>query len=205
MSDVGVNAEEKIREIARSLFYKKGYAKTTTREIAQLAGVNTALLNYYFRSKEQLFSIIMTESIYELSEVILYHINDETLSLSEKIKIVVDKYFEVLTKNPSLPIFVLSELRNNSDRFLKKINIPDSVLNNSNLKTQIEKQIHDKQLPGTPLDYIVNILSMSVMPFAVKDLVQKLYYIDDNEYKEFVAQRKEFIPIWIKTILKLDE
>ena len=57
------STEEKIKIAARSVFHKKGYAATRTRDIAEEAGINLALLNYYFRSKEKLIDIIMTETM----------------------------------------------------------------------------------------------------------------------------------------------
>jgi AcrR family transcriptional regulator len=49
--------EAKIKNAARVVFHKKGFAATRTRDIAEEAGINLALLNYYFRSKEKLFEI----------------------------------------------------------------------------------------------------------------------------------------------------
>lgn len=58
--------EEKIKIAARKLFTRKGFAAVKTRDIAEEAGINLALLNYYFRSKEKLFKLIMEESFYNL-------------------------------------------------------------------------------------------------------------------------------------------
>ena len=55
------STEEKIKEAARRVFTKKGYAATRTRDIAEESGYNLALINYYFRSKEKLFDIVMLE------------------------------------------------------------------------------------------------------------------------------------------------
>ena len=60
---VDPSTEEKIKNAARIIFHQKGYAGTKTRDIAEEAGINLALLNYYFRSKEKLFGIIMVESL----------------------------------------------------------------------------------------------------------------------------------------------
>ena len=63
--------EEKIKSAARTVFHTKGFAATKTRDIAKEAGINLALLNYYFRSKEKLFQIIMMDSIHSLFQSIL--------------------------------------------------------------------------------------------------------------------------------------
>ena len=59
------NTEIKIKDAAKSLFLKKGYSATTTRDIARESDINLAMLNYYFRSKRRLFEIIMFETLYE--------------------------------------------------------------------------------------------------------------------------------------------
>lgn len=54
-----LTTEEKIIVAARKIFTQKGFSATRTREIAEEAGVNSALVNYYFRSKKNLFHIII--------------------------------------------------------------------------------------------------------------------------------------------------
>ena len=54
-----ITTEEKIIRAADKIFTQKGYAATRTREIAEEAGTNLALLNYYFGSKEKLFRNVL--------------------------------------------------------------------------------------------------------------------------------------------------
>jgi AcrR family transcriptional regulator len=60
-SSTDPNAKEKIKDTARILFHQKGFSGTRTRDIVETANINLDLLNYYFRSKEKLFRLIMTE------------------------------------------------------------------------------------------------------------------------------------------------
>ncbi len=46
---------ERILKIACEVFAKRGFRKTTVRDICQQAGVNVASVNYYFNSKEKLY------------------------------------------------------------------------------------------------------------------------------------------------------
>ena len=46
------STESKIKDAAKIVFHKKGFTATRTRDIAEEAGLNLALLNYYFRSKK---------------------------------------------------------------------------------------------------------------------------------------------------------
>jgi len=50
--ELDTSTEAKIKAAARVVFHKNGFAATRTRDIAEEAGINLALLNYYFRSKQ---------------------------------------------------------------------------------------------------------------------------------------------------------
>ena len=81
------NTEIKIKDAAKSLFLKKGYSATTTRDIARESDINLAMLNYYFRSKRRLFEIIMFETLYEFLSKMVEVYNDEKTPLEEKTKL----------------------------------------------------------------------------------------------------------------------
>ena len=116
-----LSTEEKIKAAARTIFTKKGYAATRTRDIAEEAGINLALLNYYFRSKEKLFELVMMEKMASFFGSISPILGDTGLTLEEKIELVAEKYTRVLTENPDLPLFILSEIRMNPDQFVNRL------------------------------------------------------------------------------------
>src|SRR5579863_2005056 len=107
------STEERIKEAARRLFTLKGFAATRTRDIAEEAGINLALLNYYFRSKQKLFDIIMMENFRQLTGLMTEYFLDEQLTMEERVAKMVGTYIDFLGKNPDLPLFVLSELQGN--------------------------------------------------------------------------------------------
>ena len=90
------NTEIKIKDAAKSLFLKKGYSATTTRDIARESDINLAMLNYYFRSKRRLFEIIMFETLYEFLSKMVEVYNDEKTSLEQKLKLCSEKYIDCL-------------------------------------------------------------------------------------------------------------
>src|SRR5882762_9031481 len=109
------SAEEKIKEAARKLFTQKGFAATRTRDIAEEAGINLALLNYYFRSKKKLFDIIILESLQGFAKSLMDIFNNDKTSLEIKIETFAERHIDLLIKNPGIPLFILSELRENPD------------------------------------------------------------------------------------------
>src|SRR3990170_3876838 len=90
------STEEKIKEAARIIFTQKGFAATRTRDIAEAAGLNLALLNYYFRSKEKLFDIIMMESLQYFMKGIGEIVTNEESSLEDKVSGIVSHYIDML-------------------------------------------------------------------------------------------------------------
>src|ERR1700733_14427652 len=95
-----ISTEEKIKDAARLVFLKKGYAGTTTRDIAEEAGINLALLNYYFRSKEKLFELVMTEKLLKFFGIIFPVVNDQDTSLERKIELIANNYIDMILDNP---------------------------------------------------------------------------------------------------------
>ena len=105
--------EEKIIAAARKLFIQKGFSATRTRDIAEEAGINLALLNYYFRSKQNLFQIIIEEKFDTLFGLIGPILSDKEVPLEEKISTLVASYTQMLLEIEDLPLFVLSEIKSN--------------------------------------------------------------------------------------------
>ena len=191
-----LTTEQKIVEAARKIFTQKGYAATKTRDIAEEAGINLALLNYYFRSKEKLFEQVMKVKIVLLFGKIIPIITSEKTNLEEKIDLVSEKYFEILSKNPNLPLFVLSEIQK------KPSNITSLIPVDQFLKTLVLlKQIQEKKPDLNPLHFIVNFLSMTAFPFIGKPIIKNFNIMDDEEFQKFVVERKTLVPLWTKMIL----
>ncbi|MFT3702452.1 MAG: TetR/AcrR family transcriptional regulator [Agriterribacter sp.] len=192
-----VSAEEKIKEAARKVFTQKGYAATRTRDIAEEAGLNLALLNYYFRSKEKLFDIIMQEKMQQFFGIIAPAMNDVSTSLEKKVEAIVSTYIDMLQQNPDLPLFVLTEIRNNSDLF-KKLQA-GKLIQHSHFVQQLKERNPDLH----PLHFIVSILGITIFPFVAKPVLQSVAGLNQQMFNELMVERKALIPKWIKAMLKV--
>ena len=122
-----LSTENKIKEAARQIFLVKGYEATKTRDIAEASGINLALLNYYFRSKKKLFDQIMTESLQTFLGVIFEVLNDPSSTIREKVQAFVDRYIDMLSSNPNLPLFILSEIRTAPEAFVARMKIHERL------------------------------------------------------------------------------
>src|SRR5258707_12651853 len=105
------STEEKIKAAAKKLFTQNGFDATRTRDIAEEAGINLALLNYYFRSKQKLFDIIMMENFRQFIGGMSTNFQDENLSIEERLSKIVNAYIDFLSEFPDLPLFILNEIK----------------------------------------------------------------------------------------------
>jgi AcrR family transcriptional regulator len=193
--------EIKIKTAAKSLFLKKGYSATTTREIAKESDINLALLNYYFTSKWKLFEIIMFETLFDFLSKMVEVYNDEKTSLEEKIKLTCEKYIDMTIAEPLLPTFVLNELKNNPTSFLK---MPSTkMIMKSRLVAQyqegVKKGIYNKV---EPIHFVTNIMSLIVFPFMCSPILKKMEKLNTKEFNTLMLERKKSIPKWIIKMIK---
>jgi AcrR family transcriptional regulator len=193
------STEEKIKAAARKLFTQKGFAATKTRDISNEAGINLALLNYYFRSKEKLFEIIMLENLGHFFQGVLSIVNDTGTNFYKKIDLLVDFYISRLMDNPDVPLFVLNEARNNPEKLPLQFNLMETCFMNQ-FMMEIKAGRVKKINPG---HLMMNILGLAIFPFAARPMVQKIRNITDKEYGELMLERKKLIPEWIKAMLQI--
>ncbi|MEJ5993356.1 TetR/AcrR family transcriptional regulator [Pedobacter sp. Du54] len=195
--DINLSTEEKFKESARIVFMKKGYAATKTRDIAEHAGLNLALLNYYFRSKEKLFEIIMLEKVHQLFNFIAPALNNRTTSLEEKIHWIAENYMDFFLTNPELPLFVLSEISRNPERFAKNIQLGNYIL-----KSHFIEQIAAVKKEVNPFQFFITFLGMIIFPFIVKPVFKATGILNEQLFAQLMEDRKALAAKWMKMMLE---
>ena len=200
-----MNSEERIKAAARKVFHQKGYAGTRTRDIAEEAGINHAMVNYYFRSKEKLFQIVMIETMTYFFQGISAILNEETTSLEQKIEQVVAKYIDLLLEEPELPTFVFNEVRTNPEPFVENSPIHEA-LQNSVLARQYAEAVAQGRITEPNLIHtVLNVISLVIFPFIAQPIFTALSGTDKEAYKTLMLERKKLIPQWIKAMLFVGE
>ncbi|OJV15436.1 MAG: TetR family transcriptional regulator [Dyadobacter sp. 50-39] len=194
-AELDLSTEERIKEAASIVFTKKGYGNARTRDIAEEAGINLALLNYYFRSKEKLFQIVMAERIDKLFGVLGPILHDEATTLEEKLEKITESYINMLLEHPDLPIFVLSEIRNN----------PEQLANRFQARKHLKESVFIKQLIArrsdiNPFHFLMNLLGMNLFPFVAKPVMAPIVG-NEEMYRQLMEQRKKLVPAWMKLML----
>jgi TetR/AcrR family transcriptional regulator len=201
MAEETEDPEVKIRAAARRVFFEQGYEGAKIRQIAEAAGVNLAMVNYYFRSKEELFKSIYLESFQELIGRIGILLNEET-PLEVKIWKIVDQYTDFILANPLVPVFVLSELRNNGANFFKELNVK-GVIENSVFHKQLLQETQKGHIRAVePLQVVFTLMSNIIFPVMAKPILSYVGTLDENGFQQFVLARKQLIPEMIMAYLK---
>lgn len=194
--EINLSTEDKIKTAASVVFTRKGYAATRTRDIAEEAGMNLALLNYYFRSKEKLFEIVMMEKMSKFFSVVWQVLESKAMTLEEKTASIVANYIDLLNENPDLPLFILSEIRTNPAQFASRLPLSKVI------ESDFVKQIKKKRPDLHPAQFLMNLLGLVVFPFVMKPVLQQSGLLTEKAFLAQMALRKEMIPKWIKAFLK---
>ena len=193
--------EEKIVAAAKKVFLAKGLAGARMQDIADEAGINKALLHYYFRSKDKLFEHIFSEiSEAFLPRVISILESDKTLF--EKIEIFCREYISQVMQTPYVPIFILNEINRQPEAFIKKMfgdrKPPVDIFLN-----QFQKEIRAGKIrPVNPVQLFVNIMGLCVFPFAARPLIQLMAGKDKLQFDALMEERKTEIPKMIIASIK---
>lgn len=197
-----LSTEEKIKQAALTLFTKKGYAGTRTRDISEAAGINLALLNYYFRSKEKLFELLMVELLGKFFRGIGEIFNDEETSLDEKISIFVARYTALLKAQPDLPTFIFHELRANPKKLASKVGF--SKVFKSYFFKQMDMEMSRRRIVKlNPLHYVLNMLGMCVFPFIASPLLKQIDGVDARDLDRLLEERVSLVPRWMKITMEM--
>ena len=201
---IELTTEEKIIEAAREIFFKKGLDGARMQEIADLAGINKALLHYYFRSKEKLFEAIVTKATGEFFPVIFATWSMD-IPFEAKIYTFTEKYINFLTKNPFIPIFVINLIHQNPEKVLSLMNF-DKLPLKANPSAQIESEVKAGNIRDVDWrQIIISIISLSVFPFIGSPMLKMIFALDQNEFNKLMEERKIIIPKMIMAWLKSEQ
>jgi len=201
MAKEDLNTEQKILLAAKKIFVEKGLEGARMQEIADEAGINKALLHYYFRSKDKLFDGVFKEAFASLLPSILSLLKQD-IPLFEKIRLFTSQYIEIFKENHYIPGFVLHELNRNPKRII-------DLISTVGIKPEIfMKQVEEEVEKGTiqpidPRDLIVNMLAMCIFPFVAAPILKNIIFNKDEEaFALFIDERKKTVPQFIINSLK---
>ncbi len=191
------DAEDVILEAAHDVFVRRGTSGARMREIAETAGVNQALIHYYFRNKEGLARAVFVRAARQLMPAVLQALGS-SLPLEEKVERVIDTEMEILGKHPYLPGFILCELAHHPERAEQLVEaalgedhdhaVPDAT---AVLGRQLREAASRGDIrPIEPEQFLVNLLALGIFPFAARPLLEVVLGLEEAGFETFLAERR---------------
>lgn len=192
MTENDRQTEEKIFEAATDVFVDKGMDGARMQDIANHAGINKALLHYYYRTKDQLFNAVF-EMIAKKIFKKFAPVFDENLTLEEKIRFFFKEHISFLQENPRLPGFLLNEVNRHPERIKKLLSTVDFDNIWSRLYEQHKEEFKKYNITQASMPQLMmSIVAISVFPFAAKGIIEGILEKTGVHFNDFIEERKLF-------------
>jgi TetR/AcrR family transcriptional regulator len=200
--------EQRILDAANTVFLRRGTAGARMEEIAREAGVNQALLHYYFRTKDRLADAVFRHAAQQLLPSLI-KILGSAVDLETKVERVVQLELEHLSRTPHLPGYILGELHQRPERARQLISTITGMTpeeSRPRLLTALRRQIDERVKAGTmaaitPEQFIVNLISLCIFPFAARPMIMGVLGLDQAEFARFIEERRRLLaPFFLRAL-----
>jgi len=194
---VDSNTEEKILEAAKDAFMKYGLYGARMQDIADNAGINKALLHYYFRNKETLFDRVFEGALSKYFENMSIF-SDTSLPIIERIFIYIDRVINFLSEYPMMSMFIIKEISINPELFKSKVSSMKPKAG-SGLLNVLEEGMKSGEIPAFDhVVFLVNLHSLCAYPFLASPIFKTMTTSqglswDDNNNERLKASVKDFV------------
>lgn len=195
------STEQKILAAAKEVFIEQGLAGARMQDIADRAGINKALLHYYFRSKEKLFEMVFQEAALKfLPRVSILFESKEPLF--DKIRVFVSNYITLMMENPFIPLFVLNEVHKNPEDFINRIwgGKPPPI---KEFAEHVQREIEAGHIkPIKPVQLVMNIVSLCIFPFVGRPVVRGVFKLEHKQFMQLMEERKTHVAEFVIDSIK---
>lgn len=184
--------KERIIQAARKVFINKGMDGARMQEIADEAGINKALLHYYYHSKQQLFREVFYGVLSRLIPGLI-SIFRQNIPFEEKLEAIIRQYDEAMSENPFLPQFVVREI--NRDPQQMSLFMSSQGLDFDFVEAMVDREVREGNIrPITFPHLFACLIGMIIMPYLGRPLFQKKLFRDDPvRYEQFLSERREVV------------
>lgn len=202
--------ETRILNAAKAVFIRHGTSGARMQDIAEEAGVNQALLHYYFRSKEKLSEAVFRDTAGRMFPALIQIVGSDR-SLDEKIDLIVETYLTQMTRTPFIPGYVISELHHHPERIRQLLG---QLTNSGDIGAltrpafdRLEKQLAAEARAGrirriNAPQFFVNLVSLCIFPFAAQPMLRAAFGFDADDFAKFIEQRRKDLPVYIRSAIK---
>lgn len=198
MPQIENTTESKILDAARQIFMRKGMSGARMQDIADQAGINKALLHYYYRNKQKLFEVVFREAVQNIF-IRIKDIIDSKSPVIEKLTAIAQRYITELSRSPYLPLFVFNEIYQHP-QMITSLFIESEIHHSlkklfQEIQTEVDKGYFKKIAPP---HLLINIISLCIFPFVASPLLQTVFELDAQQLQSFMKERKKQVPLFIR-------
>lgn len=195
--------EINILNTARRAFVQKGFQGARMQDIADEAGINKAMLHYYFRSKEKLYREIVVDIMDELLPRFAQVMGSEG-SFAERVDRLVDAYIHELSANPDVPFFLMSELSQKQEGFVRELKKRSAFFPQiQSFLAQMQTEMAEGKIRQvSPIQLLLSIMGMTIFPFMAKPIFCTILEMPEAAFSELMRERKAFLLDFIHCALR---
>jgi TetR/AcrR family transcriptional regulator len=205
MTETDKQTEEKIFDAATDVFTERGMDGARMQDIADHAGINKALLHYYYRTKDHLFNAVF-EKIAGTMFAKFAPVFDSNLTLEDKIRFFFREHIAFMQKNPRLPAFLLNEFHRNPERIRKLIQSIDFNKLWTTLEAQHKEELKRYNITKENIpQFMTTIAGMSVFPFVARPVIAGIMEKMSYNFDQYIEERKEYAADFVINALKKQE
>jgi TetR/AcrR family transcriptional regulator len=196
------STETLIRQAAKKVFTERGLTGARMQDIADEAGINRALLHYYFRSKEKLFELIFDEA-FNCFLGTVQPIVFARITFFEKIERLVEAEIDYVEAQPFNPLFILNEMSQNPNMCQKKNLSKKYASFLEQLAVLLEEEHEAGRVVKIEAEQLfLNIISLIIFPFVAKEYVQHAFGYDEGQYRQLLQSRKKEVARFVIAAIK---
>jgi len=186
------STEEKIKDAARRVFMAKGFDGCSSREIANEAGMNVALVNYYFRSKSQLFQLIFQAALEDFM-LSLMHVFETTMPLESKVRIFIEREFDFLARHPEMPVFIMSEIRREDNCTIQDMHLIDRIASTGVFEEAMKAQEEGRMRKVDLISVMILMMGNCQFPFLARPLISGIHGLTEEQYDQQLMLHKQYV------------
>lgn len=194
------DTEQRILQAARKVFVARGTAGARVQEIAAEAGVNPALIHYYYRSKEGLAAAVFREAAGRLVPVVAGLFLSEA-PIEQKVEQFIHLYIDAVRHSPFLPGYIVSELHHHQERqsTLREIArlAPEGMAERAfaRLATDLEEAAASRGMRRISAEqFITNVMALAAFPFIARPALTTAFGLDAEAFDRFLDERRAELP-----------
>jgi len=178
-----------IKETAKKIFFGEGKFNATTQEIADAAGVNRTLINYYFRSRDKLFEVVFEDAQkheHEITAKIVF----SDLPLKQKVEDYLKLYFEYTKQYPYLEIYIVTQM--NQGNCYKDPDAMNAMLDKfyKEIQAEMDKGNVERMRPQ---QFLLNLISLACFPVSMRPMLEQSMGYNKEQFDTLLEERCQII------------